>query len=82
MASIGELQVAEFLGNAKHASGGSDASNKGNREVHALTVTRERTEEQVSHTHPTPPLLPFSCSPLGLPLPFPNPSSHTLEHCR
>mmetsp|Transcript_28073 Transcript_28073/g.57514 ORF Transcript_28073/g.57514 Transcript_28073/m.57514 type:complete len:290 (+) Transcript_28073:522-1391(+) len=49
MASYGELQVAEFLGEAKHASAGSDASNKGNVEVHSLCVSRERTQEQINN---------------------------------
>jgi hypothetical protein len=51
MASIGELQITEFLGEAKHASGGSDTSNKGNKEFHtpkqeAKAVTQECTEQQ------------------------------------
>ncbi len=49
MVSIGELQIACFLGEAKHASSRSDTSNKGNKEVHALTVTREWTAEQVKN---------------------------------
>jgi len=51
---MGELQIAEFLGGAKHASGASDASNKGNQEFHGLTVSKERTAEQVANsTHAT-----------------------------
>lgn len=49
MTLYGELQVAEFLGQANHAGAYTDASNKGDVEVHSLCVGKERTEEQMKN---------------------------------
>ena len=58
MTSYGELQIAEFLGDTKHVSGFTDASNKGQgsnlSEYHALCVGGERNQQQIDDNEKPP----------------------------